>query len=59
MKSAAVGNTPVPFNGKISKKFRRDGDPKIRTALEQSKTLSLPAETRFVIWRDMPRHPRP
>lgn len=58
MKSAAVGSSFISAERRISKKIRRDDDPKTRAALEYSKTLTLPATTRFAIWRDMLRPAR-
>ena len=55
MKSAAIGSSFISDGKKVSKRFRRESDPKTRAALAYSKTLTLPATTRFAIWRDMPR----
>ena len=58
MKSAAIGSSFILGGRKVSRRFRRESDPKTRAALEYSKTLTLPATTRFAIWRDMLRPSR-
>ncbi|GEM_PF-5330306 len=45
----------VPGGKKAYRRLLRGIDSRTKTALEQSRNLALSAQTRFVIWRDMPR----